>query len=100
MPVATVTMLSQLLPGRDGALHSVTVIPVIAFGSYDNPEINRILGTEGELGSYIGLDAEWAMRALMVGGNYGEIFEANIGEATPIGFLQHTLLFLLLRIVF
>ncbi|MFT5059811.1 MAG: general L-amino acid transport system substrate-binding protein [Sulfitobacter sp.] len=51
----------------------------------DNPEVNRILGTEGELGSMIGLDAEWAKRAIMVGGNYGEIFEQNIGEATPIG---------------
>ncbi len=51
----------------------------------DNPEINRILGTEGELGAMIGLDAEWAKRAIMVGGNYGEIFESNIGEATPIG---------------
>ena len=46
MPVATVTMLSQLLPGRDGALHSVTVIPVIAFGSYDNPEINRVVNSK------------------------------------------------------
>lgn len=51
----------------------------------DNPEINRILGTEGDLGAMIGLDAEWAKRAIMVGGNYGEIFESNIGEATPIG---------------
>ena len=54
-------------------------------GGSNNPEINRILGTEGELGAMIGLDGEWAKRALMVGGNYGEIFEANIGEATPIG---------------
>jgi len=51
----------------------------------NNPEINRILGTEGDLGAMIGLDAEWAKRAIMVGGNYGEIFESNIGEATPIG---------------
>ena len=51
----------------------------------NNPEINRLLGTEGTLGEMLGLDAEWAARALAVGGNYGEIFEANIGEATPIG---------------
>ena len=50
-----------------------------------NPEINRLLGTEGTLGEMLGLDAEWAKRAIMVGGNYGEIFEANIGEATAIG---------------
>ena len=33
----------------------------------------------------IGLDAEWAKRAITAGGNYGEIFAANIGEQTPIG---------------
>jgi general L-amino acid transport system substrate-binding protein len=51
----------------------------------NNPEINRLLGTEGDLGAMLGLDAEWAKRAIMAGGNYGEIFAANIGEATPIG---------------
>lgn len=51
----------------------------------DNPEVNRLLGTEGNLGEMLGLDAEWAQRVLSVGGNYGEVFEANIGEATPIG---------------
>ncbi|MDV7271074.1 amino acid ABC transporter substrate-binding protein [Thioclava sp. A2] len=50
-----------------------------------NPEVNRLLGTEGDLGAMIGLDKEWAKRAIMAGGNYGEIFAANIGEATPIG---------------
>ncbi|WP_425037373.1 amino acid ABC transporter substrate-binding protein [Primorskyibacter sp. S187A] len=50
-----------------------------------NPEINRLLGTEGTLGEMLGLDADWAKKAIMVGGNYGEIFEGNIGEATPIG---------------
>ncbi|MEL6958967.1 MAG: amino acid ABC transporter substrate-binding protein [Pseudomonadota bacterium] len=51
----------------------------------DNPEINRMLGTEGELGAMLGLDPEWAKRAIMAGGNYGELFERNIGENTPIG---------------
>ena len=51
----------------------------------DSPEINRILGTEGEFGDMLGLDSEWAIRAISAGGNYGEIFAANIGEGTPIG---------------
>jgi general L-amino acid transport system substrate-binding protein len=51
----------------------------------DNPEINRLLGTEGTLGEMLGLDNEWAKRVLAVGGNYGEVFEANIGENTAIG---------------
>jgi general L-amino acid transport system substrate-binding protein len=51
----------------------------------NNPEINRLLGTEGTLGEMLGLSADWAKNAIMAGGNYGEIFEKNIGEATPIG---------------
>lgn len=51
----------------------------------NNPEINRLLGTEGNLGAMIGLDADWAKRAIMAGGNYSEVFEKNIGQNTPIG---------------
>jgi general L-amino acid transport system substrate-binding protein len=54
-------------------------------GGTDNPEINRILGTEGTLGEMLGLDAGWAKAAIMAGGNYGEIFAKNIGEETPVG---------------
>ena len=58
------------LPGSDGSL----------LGSD-----GRLLGSEGTLGEMIGLDAEWAKRAIMTQGNYGEIFESNIGESTAIG---------------
>ena len=53
--------------------------------STENPEIRRLLGTEGDLGAMLGLDADWAARAIAAVGNYGEIFEGNIGESTPIG---------------
>jgi general L-amino acid transport system substrate-binding protein len=49
----------------------------------ENPEIRRLLGTEGDLGQMFGLDNEWAKRAIMANGNYGEIFAATIGEGTP-----------------
>ena len=53
--------------------------------STNNPEIKRILGAEGDMGKMIGLDPEWAKRAIAASGNYGEIFAATIGEQTPIG---------------
>jgi len=37
------------------------------------------------LGEMLGLDKDWAMRAIKSVGNYGELFERNIGENTPIG---------------
>jgi len=51
----------------------------------NNPEINRLLGTEGDLGGMLGLDKSWAKNAIAVNGNYGEVFEKNIGESTAIG---------------
>jgi len=47
------------------------------------PEIRRLLGTDADLGAMLGLDAEWAKRAIAARGNYGEIFADNIGEGTP-----------------
>ena len=50
-----------------------------------NPEVKRLLGAEGDLGAMIGLDADWAYRAIKSEGNYGEIFETHIGVNTLIG---------------
>lgn len=51
----------------------------------ENPSINRLLGSEGSLGEMLGLDNDYAARAIAAVGNYGEIFEQEIGENTPIG---------------
>ena len=50
-----------------------------------NAEINRLLGTEGNLGGMLGLDKAWAVRVISSVGNYAEIFDRNIGPKTPIG---------------
>ncbi|MCP4765532.1 MAG: amino acid ABC transporter substrate-binding protein [Gammaproteobacteria bacterium] len=50
-----------------------------------NVDINRMVGTEGNFGEMIGLDKQWAVRAILAVGNYGEIFERNIGVNTPLG---------------
>ncbi len=50
-----------------------------------DPEVKRLLGMEGDMGAMMGLDNDFAKRAIMASGNYGEIFEANIGASTPIG---------------
>jgi general L-amino acid transport system substrate-binding protein len=49
-----------------------------------DPETRRLLGLDGDFGKFLGLDAAWAKNAIAANGNYGEIFEANIGTATPI----------------
>ena len=50
----------------------------------DNPEVKRLLGTEGNLGGMMGLEPDWAVKVISSVGNYGEIFDRNIGPSTPI----------------
>ena len=50
----------------------------------DHPEINRMLGSEGSLGAMLGLDADWAVRAIAAEGNYAEIFDRYIGKDSPL----------------
>ena len=52
-------------------------------GSSDNPEILRLLGVEGELGSKLGLSNDFAYNVILNVGNYAEIYERNLGEGTP-----------------
>jgi len=51
----------------------------------DNPQLNRMLGTSGDFGPMIGLSNDWLVNVIAAVGNYGEIFEENIGENTPVG---------------
>jgi len=56
----------------------------MAAGTND-PEINRMMGTEGEYGAMLGLSKDWVQNVIAAEGNYSEIFEKYIGVNTPIG---------------
>jgi general L-amino acid transport system substrate-binding protein len=44
-----------------------------------NPDVRRLLGKEGDHGKGLGLNTDWAARIIKQVGNYGEIFEKNVG---------------------
>jgi len=50
-----------------------------------NPEIQRLLGQEGRHGEALGLSNRWAYRVVSQVGNYGEVFERNLGRSSPLG---------------
>ena len=50
-----------------------------------NPEIQRILGVNSNLGKMLGLDPKWAYNIITQVGNYGESFEKHLGVNTPLG---------------
>lgn len=47
-------------------------------------DVQRLLGYEGDFGPRLGLDREWARNAIAASGNYGEIFERNIGRQSAL----------------
>jgi len=58
-------------------------VDALAKGS-DNPEINRMLGSEGSLAEQLGLSKDWAVNAIKAEGNYSEIFERYLGPDTAL----------------
>ena len=76
--------LNALIAAEERGVTSANIADMAAAPT-DSPEINRLLGTEGNLGEMLGLEADWAVKAISAGGNYGELFEKNIGENTPVG---------------
>lgn len=50
----------------------------------DNPDIQRILGVNGDMGKGLKLDDRWAYNIIKQVGNYGESFERNIGMGSPL----------------
>lgn len=49
-----------------------------------NPDIQRLLGVNGELGSKMGVTNDYAYQAIKAVGNYGEIWDRNVGPNTPL----------------
>ena len=56
-----------------------------AKSSATQPDLRRLMGLDGTFGADMGLDADWAARAISAVGNYGEIFERNLGKGSKLG---------------
>ncbi len=50
-----------------------------------NANVRRLLGTEGEFGKTLGLTEDWAYNAIKHLGNYGQVFDRNLGSGSPFG---------------
>jgi general L-amino acid transport system substrate-binding protein len=50
----------------------------------ESPDIRRLLGFEGNFGETMGLDHEWAYDVVKLVGNYGEVFDRNLGEGSRL----------------
>ena len=62
----------------------ITSANVNEMKSSADPNIQRLLGVSGDMGQKLGVDNAWAFNAIKQVGNYGEIFERNVGQKTPL----------------
>jgi general L-amino acid transport system substrate-binding protein len=64
--------------------YGITSKNVDAMLKSPNPNIQRILGVNGDLGKSLGLDNKWAYNVIKQVGNYGESFDRNLGAGSPL----------------
>jgi general L-amino acid transport system substrate-binding protein len=51
----------------------------------EKPDVKRLVGNEGSYGEQLGLTKDWAVRIVRHVGNYGEVFERNVGIGSKLG---------------
>jgi general L-amino acid transport system substrate-binding protein len=64
--------------------YGITQANVDQMKTSTDPQVGRMLGSTEDLGKHLGLDKEWLARSIKAVGNYGEIFERNVGPKTPL----------------
>jgi general L-amino acid transport system substrate-binding protein len=65
--------------------YGVNQANVDSMKSSQDPVIQRLLGVSEDTGKLLGLDRDWAFRAIKAVGNYGEMFERNVGPKSALG---------------
>jgi general L-amino acid transport system substrate-binding protein len=74
-------VLNGLIEAED---YGITLANVEEMKKSTDPQVGRMLGATEDLGKHLGLDKEWLARAIKAVGNYGEIFERNVGPKTAL----------------
>lgn len=64
--------------------HGITSANVHKMKNSGDPEVENLLGVKGDLGAKLGLDNDWAYRIIKNVGSYGEVYDRNFGEGSPL----------------
>ena len=63
---------------------NITSKNIHAMKASTSPDVRRFVGTEGNYGEQLGLTKDWAASIVRLVGNYGEVFERNVGSGSPL----------------
>jgi general L-amino acid transport system substrate-binding protein len=75
-------VLNALIEAEEAGITQANVDEVKAGGK--DPAQQRLVGSGDDLGKLLGLDKDWSYRAIKAVGNYGEIFERNVGPKSVL----------------
>ena len=75
-------VMNALIQAEELGVHSDNVGKLSV--TSNDPRVKKFLGKEGGLGEKLGLDSDWAANIVRQVGNYGELFEKNVGKNTPL----------------
>ena len=70
--------------------YGVTMDNVDDMLASEDPNVSRIVGTDGDLGNILGLPDDWGYQIISQVGNYEEMFNRNVGPDTPLGLARGT----------
>jgi general L-amino acid transport system substrate-binding protein len=73
-------VVNSLIIAEEKGITQANVQEVAASDPQD-PEVRRLLGIEGEFGALLGLEPDFVVDVILAVGNYGEIYERNLGPA-------------------
>jgi general L-amino acid transport system substrate-binding protein len=71
-----------LIQAEESGVTSENVDDMLAL---DDPTVKILLGVDGDIGLHMGLAGNWGYQIVKQVGNYGEIFDRNVGSDTPLG---------------
>jgi len=75
-------VINGLIEAEEKGITQANVLKMKATST--DPVVKRMLGASGDMGSFIGLDNDWLVRAIQAVGNYGEIYTRHFGPDTPM----------------
>ena len=70
-----------MLNAEEAGISSKTLADML---KSESPDAKRLLGTEGNYGEQLGLTKDWVVRIVKHVGNYGEVFDRNLGEGSRL----------------
>ena len=73
-----------IIVGGYGVVKNICTYAADGVNATVNPDVQRLLGVTGDFGTKLGVSNDYAYKAIKAVGNYGEVWDRNVGPKTPL----------------